>query len=194
MTSIERFSSLHRQGLVRVAAATPKGSVGDVAANAEGIVALARAAADGGADLVLFPELCLSSYAIDDLHLQDALLDRVEQEIGRIVAASGELPMMLIGAPLRRGGQVYNCALAIAGGRLLGVVPKSFLPNYREYYEKRWFAPGAGITGLDIAVAGETVPFGTDLLFAAEGMRDFVVHAEICEDYWAPLPPSTLGA
>ncbi|MEC7931246.1 MAG: nitrilase-related carbon-nitrogen hydrolase, partial [Pseudomonadota bacterium] len=101
MTSIERFSSLHRQGLVRIAAATPKGSVGDVAANAEGIVALARAAADGGADLVLFPELCLSSYAIDDLHLQDALLDRVEQEIGRIVAASGELPMMLIGAPLR---------------------------------------------------------------------------------------------
>ena len=194
MTSIERFSSLHRQGLVRIAAATPKGSVGDVAANAEGIVALARAAAEGGADLVLFPELCLSSYAIDDLHLQDALLDRVEQEIGRIVAASGELPMMLIGAPLRRGGQIYNCALAIAGGRLLGVVPKSFLPNYREYYEKRWFAPGAGITGLDIVVAGETVPFGTDLLFAAEGMRDFIVHAEICEDYWAPLPPSTMGA
>jgi NAD+ synthase (glutamine-hydrolysing) len=190
----DRFWSFHTHGLVRIAAATPKGSVGDVAANAGTILSLAKAASDQGADLVLFPELSLSSYAIDDLHLQEALLDRVEQELAGIVKASKDLPPILIGAPMRRGGRVYNCALAIARGRLLGVVPKSFLPNYREYYEKRWFAPGVGMTGLEIEVAGWTVPFGVDLLFAADGHGDFIFHVEICEDYWAPLPPSTTGA
>ncbi len=194
MSEADDFYSIHRHGLVRVAAATPAASAGDVAANAQSILAVARQAAERRADLVLFPELCLSSYAIDDLHLQDALLDRVEEEIGRLVAASVDLPLLLIGAPLRRGGRIYNCALAIAKGRLIGVVPKSYLPNYREYYEKRWFAPGAGLTGLEIEVAGLTAPFGTDLLFAAEGFADFVFHVEICEDYWAPLPPSTFGA
>jgi NAD+ synthase (glutamine-hydrolysing) len=194
LSEADDFYSIHRHGLVRVAAATPAASAGDVAANAQSILAVARQAAERRADLVLFPELCLSSYAIDDLHLQDALLDRVEEEIGRLVAASVDLPLLLIGAPLRRGGRIYNCALAIAKGRLIGVVPKSYLPNYREYYEKRWFAPGAGLTGLEIEVAGLTAPFGTDLLFAAEGFADFVFHVEICEDYWAPLPPSTFGA
>lgn len=194
MSEADDFLSIHRHGLVRVAAATPAASAGDVAANARSILAVARQAAERRADLVLFPELCLSSYAIDDLHLQDALLDRVEQEVGHLVAASADLPLLLIGAPLRRAGRVYNCALVIARGRLIGVVPKSYLPNYREYYEKRWFASGAGLTGLDIEVAGMTVPFGTDLLFAAEGFADFIFHVEICEDYWAPLPPSTFGA
>lgn len=194
MTANDDFLSIRRHGLVRIAAATPAASAGDVAANAAGILALAREASVAGADLVLFPELCLSSYAIDDLHLQDALLDRVEAEVGALVAASADLPVLLIGAPLRRGGRVYNCALVIAGGRLIGVVPKSFLPNYREYYEKRWFAPGAGLTGLDIEVAGSIAPFGVDLLFAGEGVADFVFHVEICEDFWAPLPPSTYGA
>lgn len=194
MTNSERFASIHTHGLIRAAAATPRASVGDVAANAAAILALARQAAVGGADLVLFPELSLSSYAIDDLHLQEALLDRVEAEIGALIDASADLPLLLVGAPLRRKGCLYNCALAIARRRLLGVVPKSFLPNYREYYEKRWFAPGAGLSGLDIDVAGHRAPFGTDLLFAAEGWADFTVHVEICEDYWAPLPPSTMGA
>ncbi|MFB0872335.1 MULTISPECIES: NAD(+) synthase [unclassified Sphingobium] len=194
MTATEAFSSLHTHGFVRLAAATPRGSVGDVAANAAAVLALARQAGGEGADIVLFPELCLSSYAIDDLHLQEALLDRVEQEAAALIAASVDLPVLLVGAPLRRAGRVYNCALVIGGGRLIGVVPKSFLPNYREYYEKRWFAPGAGLTGLEIDVGGHTAPFGTDLLFAAEGQRDFIFHVEICEDYWAPLPPSTFGA
>ncbi|MET0365352.1 MAG: NAD(+) synthase [Sphingobium sp.] len=194
MTATDAFASIHSHGMVRIAAATPTGTVGDVAANAANILALAGQAGAAGADLVLFPELSLSSYAIDDLHLQEALLDRVEAEVGRLVEASADLPVLLVGAPLRRAGRVYNCALVIARGKLLGVVPKSFLPNYREYYEKRWFAPGAGLTGLEIAVAGLTVPFGTDLLFAAEGYGDFLFHVEICEDFWAPLPPSTMGA
>ncbi len=191
----DRFVSLHAQAMVRIAAATPIASAGDVPANAAAIQDLMKEAASEGADLVVFPELCLSSYAIDDLHLQDALLDRVEAEAVRLIEASRDLaPVFLIGAPLRRNGRLYNCALVISRGRLLGVVPKSHLPNYREYYEKRWFASGAGLAGLDIAVAGLRAPFGADLLFSASDLPDFLFHVEICEDYWAPMPPSTLGA
>jgi NAD+ synthase (glutamine-hydrolysing) len=191
----DRFLSIHAHGLVRVAAATPAASAGDVGANAASILALAQAAHEQAADLVVFPELSLSSYAIDDLHLQGALLDRVEAELAALVAASAELrPVLLVGAGLRRNGRLYNTAIAIHRGRILGVVPKSYLPNYREYYEKRWFAPGAGLTGLTIAVAGTEAPFGTDLIFGASDLPDFVFHIEICEDYWAPIPPSSYGA
>jgi NAD+ synthase (glutamine-hydrolysing) len=189
------FYAFHDQGLARVAAATPLGSVGDVDANAGRILELWRRADAEGVDLVVFPELCLSSYAIDDLHLQDALLDAVESALARLIESGRELsPVICIGAPIRRSGRLYNCALAIARGRLLGVVPKSYLPNYREYYEKRWFAPGVGLTGLDISIAGHVAPFGVDLIFAASDLDDFVFHMEICEDYWAPLPPSTAAA
>lgn len=194
MTAAERFMAIENQGLVRLACATPLASVADVPANAQAILEQARAAAAAGADIILFPELCLSSYAIDDLHLQDALLERVEAETGRLIEASKGLPVMLVGAPVRRAGRLYNAALVIADGRLLGVVPKSYLPNYREYYEKRWFAPGAGLTGLDISLAGHRAPFGADLIFAADNRADFIFHVEICEDYWGPVPPSTLGA
>ncbi|WP_420136826.1 nitrilase-related carbon-nitrogen hydrolase, partial [Sphingomonas sp.] len=191
----DRFFSIHAHGMVRVAAATPAASVGDVAANAASILDCARQADAEGADLVVYPELCLSSYAIDDLHLQEALLDRVEAELAGLVAASADLkPVLLVGAPLRRSGRLYNTAVVIARGVVLGVVPKSYLPNYREYYEKRWFASGVGLTGLDINVAGHSAPFGPDLIFAASDLPDFVFHVEICEDYWAPIPPSSLGA
>ncbi|MGK6319565.1 NAD(+) synthase [Sphingomonas sp. DT-204] len=181
--------------MVRVGACTPLGTVGDPAANAEATAALIRQGHEAGADLLVFPELNLSSYAVDDLHLQDALATATEQAIADVAAASEAMrPLLLVGAAIRRGGRLYNCALAIHRGRILGVVPKSYLPNYREYYEKRWFAPGIGLTGLSIELAGQTVPFGTDLIFAAEDVPDFVVHAEICEDYWAPAPPSIDGA
>jgi NAD+ synthase (glutamine-hydrolysing) len=180
---------------VRVAAATPSASAGDVVANVQGIIDLAQRGDAAAVDLIVYPELCISSYAIDDLHLQDALLDAVEAGIGRIVdASSGLKPVLLVGAPLRRNGRLYNVALAIARGRILGIVPKSYLPNYREYYEKRWFAPGAGVVGLEMMVAEQVAPFGTDLIFAAGDLPDFVFHAEICEDYWAPIPPSSRGA
>ncbi|WP_442680618.1 NAD(+) synthase [Sphingomonas sp. ASY06-1R] len=191
----DRFFSIHAQGMVRVAAATPAASAGDVGANAASILDLARRGDAAGADLIVYPELCLSSYAIDDLHLQEALLDRVEAELAALIEASATLKsVLLVGAALRRNGRLYNCAVVIARGKVLGVVPKSYLPNYREYYEKRWFAPGVGLTGLDIIVAGQTVPFGPDLIFAASDLADFVFHVEICEDYWAPIPPSSLGA
>ncbi|OHV47414.1 NAD(+) synthase [Pseudofrankia sp. BMG5.36] len=189
------FGAIHSHGLVRVAAATPLVATADPARNADATIMLAREADADGVDVVVYPELGLSSYAIDDLHLQDALLDAVEDAVAQVRDASrGLAPLLLVGAPLRRRGRLYNTALAISHGRVLGAVPKTFLPNYREYYEKRWFAPGAGVVGEEISVAGQTVPFGTDLIFAATDLRELVVGIEICEDYWGPIPPSSYQA
>jgi NAD+ synthase (glutamine-hydrolysing) len=195
MTRQAPFEAIHRHGFVRVSAASPTGSSGDVTFNVDQAIALAEEADEKGCDLVVYPELNISSYAVDDLFLQEAFLDAVEDGIARFRDSTAKLgPVFAIGAPLRRNGRLYNCALVVSKGRILGVVPKSFLPNYREYYEKRWFVSGIGLNGIDIAVAGETVPFGTDLVFAAEDLDDFIFHVEICEDYWAPQPPSTVGA
>jgi NAD+ synthase (glutamine-hydrolysing) len=189
------FAAIHRHGFVRAAAASPTGSSGDVAFNVAQTIALAKEGAARGCDLLVYPELNISSYAVDDLLLQDAFLDAVEQGIADICDESAGLaPVLVVGAPLRRNGRLYNTAVVIARGRILGVVPKSFLPNYREYYEKRWFVSGIGLNGIDIEVAGQSAPFGSDLVFAAADLADFVFHVEICEDYWAPQPPSTVGA
>jgi len=189
------FHSLHSHGMVRIGTCTPVATVGDPAANAEATIALARQGDAAGADLLLFPELNVTSYAIDDLHLQDAMVAATQAALAAIVAASADLkPVLIVGAALVHSARLYNCAVVVARGRVLGVVPKTFLPNYREYYEKRWFAPGLGITGLTIDVAGQVAPFGTDQIFAADDLPDFIFHAEICEDYWAPTPPSTDGA
>ena len=194
-----RFGSLHHHGMLRVAAATPIATVGDPAANADATIAIAREAHERHVDLVVFPELNLSSYAIDDLHLQAAQRRATLDALARVAEASSELrPVLLVGAALERNGRLYNCAVAIARGEVLGVVPKTFLPNYREYYEKRWFASGGGMSGLEIELGGELngarVPFGIDLLFAASDLPHFIFAAEVCEDYWAPTPPSTLQA
>ncbi len=189
------FWSIHRHGLVRIAACTPAVHVGDPARNAAAVVDLARRAAADAVDLAVFPELCISAYAVDDLHLQEAMIAGVDAALAAVVEASRDMrTVLLVGAPVAREGRLYNTAVAIARGRVLGAVPKTFLPNYREYYEKRWFASGAGLRGLEAVVAGRRVPFGTDLLFEASDLPGFVFHVEICEDYWAPTPPSTLGA
>jgi NAD+ synthase (glutamine-hydrolysing) len=189
------FYDSHAHGFVRVATATPASRTADVAHNLAGILAEARRAHEAGVDLVVYPELTVSSYAIDDLLLQHALLEAVEQALNELVAASADFaPVLVVGAPLRRAGKLYNCAVVIAGGQVLGVVPKSYLPNYREFYEKRYFAHGRGLADLWIAVAGEEVPFGTDLLFAASNLPGFAFGVEICEDFWAPHPPGTMAA
>ena len=185
----------HTHGFVRVATCTPCVRPADVAGNTASIIEEARHAHDAGVDLAVYPELCVTGYAIDDLHLQQAVIDAAEAAVGRIVAASeGLAPVLVIGAPVQRNGRLYNCALAIANGRLLGAVPKSYLPNYREFYEKRQFTRGHNCHGLDVTIAGHNVPFGIDVIFAAENLPGFVFGMEICEDFWAPQPPSMVAA
>jgi NAD+ synthase (glutamine-hydrolysing) len=189
------FYAIHSHGFVRAAACTPAVAVGDPGFNAAQTVALAKEGAAQGCDLMLFPELGLSAYAIDDLFLQDALLARDLRLDAGLAKASADLaPVLIVGAPVRHNGALYNAAVVVSQGRILGVVPKSFLPNYREYYENRWFQPGAGVTGLTIRLAGQEAPFGTDLVFEASDLADFTFGVEICEDFWSPTPPSTRAA
>ena len=181
----------YAHGFARIAACTIRSAIADPASNAAAVSTAARACAEAGVAVATFPELCLSGYAIDDLLLQDALLDATERAIAAVVEASRDLlSLLLVGAPLRHAGRLYNCALAIHRGQLLGVVPKTYLPNYREFYERRHFASAASAPEGPITVAGTSVPFGTDLLFAAADLPDLVIHAEICEDLWVPIPPS----
>lgn len=195
MTKAHPFFDMHSHGFVRVATATPCSRTADVPFNTAGVLAEARKAHAANVDLVVYPELTLSSYAIDDLLLQNAILERVEAGLAEIVAASADLdPVLVVGAPLKRGDKLYNCAVVIARGQILGVVPKSFLPNYREFYEKRHFAHGRGCTDLWITLAGEDVPFGTDLVFTAANLPGFRFGVEICEDFWAPVPPGMQAA
>ena len=187
--------SLYDHGFVRVAACTAVGRVGDPASNADAILASWQACHDEGAALAVFPELALSSYAIDDLLMQDALLDAVVAASDRLVEASrGLRPLLLVGAPVHWRHRLYNCALVIGNGRLLGIVPKVHLPNYREFYEHRQFASGAAVLGQTARLGAHEAPFGSDLLFEAADLPGFVVHAEICEDLWVPAPPSSAGA
>src|SRR5215469_13441629 len=160
------FRSIYRHGFARVAACTTRCTLADPAANAAAMLEVAEECDRRGVALAVFPELGLSGYAISDLLHQSVLLDAVEAEVAKLVEASaGLLPLLLVGAPLRHAGALYNCALAIHRGRLLGVVPKAHLPNYREFYEPRHFVVGGGMPGSEIALGGVMAPFGTDLLF-----------------------------
>ena len=189
------FHSLYAHGFARVAACTIRTSIADPASNAAAVLDAAEACDRQGVALAVFPELALSAYAIDDLLLQHVLLDAVEAAIATVLTGSRELlPLLLVGAPLRYGHRLYNCALAIHRGRLLGVIPKIHLPNYREFYEHRHFASGSGTEGATVRLCGEDVPFGPDLLFAARDVPGLVVAAEICEDLWVPVPPSGAAA
>ena len=146
------FFSLYDQGFVRVAACTPVAVSADPAANGRAIIDLARQASARGAAVAVFPELSVTGYAIDDLLLQDVVLDAAQDALNAIATASRDLlPVLFVGAPLRRDDRLYNCAVAIHRGEILGVAPKSYLPNYREFYEKRWFAPGVGSDGGEVA-------------------------------------------
>ncbi|HET6239092.1 MAG TPA: NAD(+) synthase [Acetobacteraceae bacterium] len=189
------FRSLYRHGFARIAACTARCTPADPAANVAAILSLAETCAADGAALAVFPELSVSGYAIDDLLLSDALLDATVQALLTLIARSTELlPVLVIGAPLRHGARLYNCAVAIHRGRLLGVVPKLHPPNYREFYEKRHFASGDGTAGQSIAIGPHHAPFGPDLLFTARDLPGLTIHLEICEDVWVPMPPSGLGA
>lgn len=191
----ERFTNLYTHGFVRVAACAPRVAPAEPDKNVEAILGFWREAEAEGAALLLTPELSLSGYAIDDLFLQDPLLNAVEAAIVRLVEESEKLsPVLVVGAPLRARGALYNCAVVIHQGEILGVVPKSYLPNYREYYEKRYFGVASDTDESSILIAGEEVAFGAQMIFTATDVPDFTFYVEICEDFWAPTPPSTLGA
>ncbi|KXC04539.1 NAD(+) synthase [Microbacterium hominis] len=188
------FESVYRHGFARVAAATIPVAIADPVRNAEAVIDATRALSDDAVAVAVFPELCLSGYAIDDLVMQDAVLDAVHAAIATLVEASRELrPLIAVGAPLRLDARLYNCAVLIHRGRVLGVVPKSYPLTYREFYEARWYAAGAGAPAATV-LAGQAGPVGADLLVAAPGAPGLVVHAEVCEDMWVPIPPSSAAA
>jgi len=191
---LSNFFSLYSHDLVRVACCVPRTRVADAGYNLAETLKLAAQGDKAHAAIMVFPELGLSSYAIDDLLLQDALLDQIETSVVKIVAASKDLfPVLIVGAPLRQAGRLYNTAIVIHRGKVLGVVPKTYLPNYREFYEKRHFVSGANLIRDEIELAGQVAPFGTALLFRASGI-DLTFHVEICEDVWVPVPPSSHAA
>jgi NAD+ synthase (glutamine-hydrolysing) len=189
------FFSIHAHGFLRMAVAAPSVRVADPAYNVARTIEMAREADKHGASLVLFPELGLSSYAIDDLLHQSALLRATEMAIGELLEASLHLfPIIVVGAPLGHRGRLYNCALAIRRGHILAVWPKTYLPNYREFYERRHFASGGFVAGEEISVADQSAPFGSDILLEASDFPGLTIHAEICEDVWVPIPPSARAA
>jgi NAD+ synthase (glutamine-hydrolysing) len=188
------FFSAYRHGFARVAACTHRTVLADPAANAASVLRIARECHDEAVAVAVFPELTLSGYSIEDILLQDSLLDAVEAGLGELVAASTDLlPALVVGAPLRHLHRIYNTAVVIHRGRVLGVAVKSYLPTYREFYERRQMAPGDDMTGT-IRVLGQDVPFGPDLLFAADDVAGLVLHVEICEDMFVPVPPSAEAA
>ncbi|MDN5718652.1 NAD(+) synthase [Corynebacterium sp. AOP36-E1-14] len=185
----------YAHGFARVAAATVPVAVADPATNARTILDTARDLHGRDVAVAVFPELSLTGYAIEDLVMQDVLLDAVTDALADIVAASADLlPVLVVGAPLVHGNRLYNCAVVVHRGRILGVTPKSYLPTYREFYERRWYAPGDDVRAASISIGGQDVPFGSDLLFEASDVPGLTLHAEICEDMWVPVPPSSLAA
>lgn len=183
-----------KYGFLRAAAASPGLRVADVAYNTQEIIKSMREYAARNAQLLCLPEFCLTGYTCSDLFLQETLICGAEQGLAEILAASCGLNLVtVVGLPVRRNGKLYNCAAVVCDGKLLGLVPKTHLPNYSEFYEKRHFLPGPAQAS-PMELAGQQTLFGTNLLFACRQMPEFVLGVEICEDLWAPIPPSCAHA
>lgn len=189
------FHSIYSHGFIRAAVCIPHVRVADPGFNTKRILALAQRASEVNAAIALFPELGVSGYSNEDLFHQDVLLDAASLGVAQIVEASVDLsPVLLVGAPLRFEGKLFNCAVVIYQGKILGIVPKTYLPNYREFYEKRQFNSGRNAIRTEQPFLGRLIPFGNDLVFEANSISDFLIHVEICEDLWTPISPSTFGA
>ena len=189
------FFNLYAHGFARVAVATPLVRVADPGFNGAQTLELMQRAAREKVVLAVFPELGLSAYSCEDLFHQRALIEASEAALAALLKKTTRLSVAaLVGLPVAIDGLLYNCAALIAGGRLVGVVPKTYLPNYREFYEARQFTPGDAARATEITLAGQRAPFGTDLLFRFSALSDFVLHVEICEDLWVPTPPSSFAS
>lgn len=181
-------------GFVKTAAVTPKLRVADCEYNTDEIIKEAQSASEKGAELIVFPELCVTGYTCGDLFFQKALIDSAYIAVCKIAEALKALDsVIIIGAPLSHKNKLYNCAVVLYKGEVLGAVPKTFLPNYSEFYELRHFT-SAPPQNDNITMGGKSVVFGTKQLFKCSEMHDFTFGIEICEDLWAPLPPSTMHA
>lgn len=181
-----------KDGFIKVAAATPELAVADCTFNTEQIISLMKKAQKQGSSVIVFPELCITGYCCSDLFSQDRLLEAAESSLIKIIKATEDtLPIVFVGLPVQVCDKLYNCAAAVQNGKLLGLVPKSYLPSYSEFYEARHFEPAdRNAECICISFAGFTVFFGTNQLFCHKGMKDLIIGAEICEDVWGQLPPS----
>lgn len=179
-------------GFVKVAAAVPRVNVADCVLNTQSIIAQCIEAHNLGVKILVFPELCVTAYTCADLFGQSILLNATEHALAEICDASRAWDMLLfVGAPLRCDGNLFNCAVAIEKGQFMGVVPKTFLPNYNEFYEKRWFASADQAKSSFITINNREVPFGNEILFVKDTLK---IAVEICEDLWTPIPPSSYAA
>lgn len=195
MTPADNFMNIYSHGIARVAVGVPRCRVADPGFNAGETIEMMQAAAARGAVVIAFPELGISAYTCDDLFHQSALLDACEDALARIAKASEDIAaLVVVGLPLRRDRQLYNCAAVLHRGSIVGVVPKTYLPNYGEFYEARYFAPADSALPGTIDVCGREAPFGTNVLFQATDFPLLKLHVEICEDVWVPIPPSSYAA
>jgi NAD+ synthase (glutamine-hydrolysing) len=195
MSMSERFHSIYSHGFIRAAVCIPALRVADPAYNAERTLDLAQRASAMHVGVALFPELGISSYTNEDLFHQDALLEATLASLARLVDASSELnSLLIVGAPLQFYGKLFNCGVVIYRGKILALAPKTYLPNYREFYEKRQFTSGRDAVSREVQLLGATVPFGSDWILESTALPGFGLHVEICEDVWTPIPPSTYAA
>ena len=184
-----------RDGFIKVAAGTPEIRVADCAYNARQCIALIREAQEQGVKVLALPELCLTGYTCGDLFFQDTLLRGAEDALGQMLEATRPVDMLVaLGLPVRAEGKLYNCAAVLCRGKLLGLIPKTCLPNYGEFYEKRWFEPGPEEEFLSLTLCGQEVFLGKRHLFRCDTLPDLVVGVEICEDLWSSAPPSVFLA
>jgi len=191
----KEFHSIYSHGFLRSAVCVPEIEVANPLFNFEHTLTMARRASDAKAALAVFPELGLTGYTNEDLFQQETLLTSCLEAVSRLRSESRKLlSAIVVGAPLRFEGRLFNCALVLYRGKVLGIVPKTYLPNYREFYEKRQFCSADHAISDEVDFLGERVPFGNRLIFHASNYPGFSFFVEICEDLWSPIPPSTIGA
>lgn len=184
-----------KSGFIRVAAAVPEVAVGNPKKNSESILNMIREGEQKGISVIAFPELCITSYTLGDLFRQRSILEQSTQALEELLEKTKETnALIIIGIPLLVSDKLYNCAVALQSGRILGVIPKTYIPNYSEYYEQRWFASGAEVADQTTELAGNQVPFGTDILFECEQVKSLTIGVELCEDLWVPFPPHAYQA
>lgn len=197
MTDIHSLSyfNLYKHGFFRTAVATPRVFLADPSANAKEIISLIRKAHSEKVGLIVFPELCITGYSCDDLFHQHALIEEALNQLKVIIEATAQIPVIsLVGLPIQHDNKLYNCAAVINQGKLLGLVPKTYIPNNREFYEARYFSAADPDVVEYITVFNQEVPFGSKLIFSANNIPDFKLAVEICEDLWVPIPPSSFAA